>query len=322
MLQQAKRMPLDPVIGLIGGDPLLRQRFREVLVKRALPAAVAEMNLGRYQVGETPMPEILAACQDYPCFAERRVVLLSDLGKMKKKDAEPFVAYLKSPQPTTCLIAESDKLDGRLDWVKVFKKTAKLVEFSVLGKAECHDWVEECFKQEGKKWEEGVPENLLEWIGLDLGALEQSVAQLALWVGDRPELTRRDLEELLRPVSVENIFEVIDSFFSAEPAVKYRRLDRLMASGEAPLKILSLIYRHLSILLALSKSRPGEAWSVFPMAPGFRNRYEQQAGRYASGLHYGLLEPLTRADRKIKGSPLKKELILKEAVEELGRLFS
>jgi DNA polymerase-3 subunit delta len=283
---------------------------------------MAEMNLGRYQAGETPMADILAACQDYPCFAERRVVLLSDLAKLKKKDVEAWVAYLKLPQQTTCLIAEAEKLDGRLDWVKTFKKSATLVDFSPLGKADALDWIKDCFRQEGKKWEEGVIENLLEWVGLDLGCLEQSVRQLALWVGDRPEVARKDLEELLRPISEENIFEVIESIFSAEPAVKYRRMDRLITAGEPPLKILSLIYRHLSILLALSKGGKGGAWGIFPMAPAFRGRYEHQAGRFGPRLHYGLLEPLTRADRKIKGSPLKKELVLKEAVEELGRLFS
>src|SRR3972149_4369063 len=105
ILKKAQTMPLDPVIGLIGGDSVLRQRFRESLIRRALPQGMAEMNLGRYQAGETPMPEILAACQDYPCFAERRVILLSDFGKLKKKEAEPWMAYLKSPQKTTCLIA-------------------------------------------------------------------------------------------------------------------------------------------------------------------------------------------------------------------------
>ena len=322
LLQQAERLSLDPVIGLIGGDPILRQRFRETLVRRALPKAMAELNFGKYQIGETPIGEILAACQDFPCLAERRVVLVTDLGKLKKKETESLVAYLQSPQTTTCLIVESDKLDGRLDWVKVLKKTATLIEFPAMGKSECADWIKECLDREGKVVEEGVVENLLESVGLDLGCLDQSIRQLALWVGDRKEITRKDVEELLRPISEENIFEVIESIFLAEPAVKFRRLSRLLDSGEAPLKILSLLYRHLSILLALTKSPAGEAWSIFPMPPGIRHRYEHQAGRFGSRLNYGLLEPLTRADQKLKGSPLNKELILKETVEELSSLLT
>lgn len=321
IFQKAQKIPLDPVIGLIGGDSILRQRLRQALVKRALGDAMAEMNFSKFQVGETSISEILAACQEYPCLAERRVVVLSDLGKLKKKEAAPWIVYLKSPQVTTCLIVDAAKLDGRLEWVKVFKKSATLVELLDMRKPELFAWVQESFAKEDKEFEEGVVENLIDWVGPHLGALEQAVTQLSLYVGERSQVSREDIEELLQPTSEENIFEVIEALFAETGPLKHQRLDRLLSAGEPPLKILSLIYRHLSILLALASGPAGEAWGLFRMPPGLRHRYETQARRFGKRLHYGLLGPLTRADRKLKGSPLGKEIILKEAMEDLGQLL-
>lgn len=311
ILKKAQGLSLEPVIGLIGGDPLLRQRIREILIARALPKNLAGMNLSRFQVGETPMADILAASRDFPCLAEHRVVILTQLGKLKKKEAPAWAAYLKSPPATTCLIAEAEKLDGRLEWVKIFKKQASLWELPQVQRDEALEWIREGFRNEKKKWGEGVCEQILEWVGRDLGILEQAVIQLALWTGDRPEVTLRDVESLLKPISEENIFEVIDALFSSQPARKFKRLNRLLESGEPPLKILSLIYRHVSILLSLD-------FRIFPMPPMARRRYTEQARRLASRLHPGLLATLCRADRALKGSPLSPGLVLKKHVEELS----
>lgn len=52
-----------------------------------------------------------------------------------------------------------------------------------------------------------------------------------------------------------------------------------------------------------------------------RRKYEEQAKKYGARLHVGLIAPLTRADVQLKLSPLDKNLILKNTVEELMRLL-
>lgn len=318
LFKNAQTMPLEPVMVLLGPDPFVRQKLRESLIERSLGKSLREMNFSRFYAGEDEMARAMDACRDFPCFAERRVVLISQIEKVKKKDGEEIGNYLQTLQPSTLLILEGKKLDGRLEWVKILKKRARLLEIPEVGPSEGLAWVRKCFSREGKTIEDGVSEKLLELIGTSLGSLQQAVIQLCLYGGDRTEISLSDLDSLFIKVSEENVFAVVESLFSEDVSVLHRSLDRLLQSGEPPLKILALIYRHLSILFSLRFGKRGETWRSFRMPPGFRRLYEEQAGRYGARLNFGLLRPMAEADLALKGSPLPNSLILKSCVEQIA----
>jgi len=322
ILKEIQTIPLQPIMVITGPDAYLRHEMKKSLVARALGPQMPEMNYSQFQGGEDPMAKVLDSCRDYPAFAERRVIVLRDAGKVKKKEGGELIQYIESSQDSTVLILEGEKFDGRLDWVKKLKKVAPFIEAMELKIPEAHRWVEQIFREEKKSFEEGVPQALVEMMGANLGFLKNSVTQLCLYVGERGKVELRDVEALFIKISDENVFDVLDALFAGDRVQIHRRLDRLLSSGEAPLKILALLFRHLSILLALRFGRPGEVWQIFRMPPSFRGRYEGQVRSYGNRLHYGVLRPLTQADRDLKGSPKSKELILKNCVEDIGSLLA
>jgi DNA polymerase III subunit delta len=322
LLKSASKIPLTPIVALIGPEAFVRKVLREDLVKRALGASLKEMNFSQFQAGEDEMARVMDACRDYPCFSEKRVVLLRDVGKLRKKEAEEFVGYLKNPQPSTILIVEDEKVDGRLDWVKGLKKHAQWIEVLEASPEDALSWVRNCFQKEGKKAGPEVAERLVDWVGTSLGALQVTVTQLALYVGDAAEVSLEDLETLLVKVTDENIFEVIDAVFAGRLSDLHHSLDALLEAGEAPLKILALVYRHLAILLTLRYSKNPYASDLLRMGPAIRRKYEMQAKRYQRQLKLSLLGPVARADIRLKLSPLSKSLVLKHCVEEIVALLA
>lgn len=322
LFKDVQKNPLKPVMALIGGDGFVRQKLRELLVDRALGEALRDMNHSKFYAGEDSLARAMDACRDYPCFAERRVVLLLEIEKLKKKEAGQLITYLKDPQPSTLLLIEGEKVDGRLEWGKLLKKTAYLVEIPEATLRDSVAWVRKCFEREGKQVEEGVVERLVGLTGNHLGSLQQAVTQTSLYVGDRKVINFEDLDRLLIKVSEENVFAVIDSLFAGNPSQLHRSLNRMLESGEPPLKILALVNRHLSILLSLRFGQRGETWRIFRMPPFLRQQYEQQVRRFGQKLDYRLLKPIAQADQELKGSPLPKELLLKNCVEQVGNLLS
>lgn len=316
------KIPLDPVIVVIGAEAFLRQKIYQNFIDRGLGEALKEMNLSQFRVGDDELTRVIDACQDYPCLASRRVVLLLDVEKLKKKDSAQLINYLEDPQPTTLFILGASKLDGRLDWVKKLKKRARIVEIPEVSTADCLAWTRKCLEREGKRPAEGVPERLVDWIGNNLGALQQAVLQVCLYVGNRVEVEVQDVETLLVKVSEENVFEIVDALFAGQTVKLQRALSRALDSGEAPLKLLSLIHRHLSILLALRFGRPEGAWRLFRMPPFARRRYLDQASRFSGKLSYSLLQPVAEADIGLKGSPLPNPLILKNCVGRISELLA
>src|SRR5690606_33867969 len=108
--------PLKPIMVLVGSEFLLREKMREQSIERALQGALREMNYAKFRLSESSLQEALEACQDFPCFSERRVVALQEIEAIKKNDAAPLIHYLENPAEKTLLIIEAEKLDGRLDW--------------------------------------------------------------------------------------------------------------------------------------------------------------------------------------------------------------
>lgn len=322
LLPNAKKLAGLPVVAMVGGDPFLRYELQKQLREIALGESFAQMNFGHFLAGEKPMADVLAACRDFPCFASRRVVLLQDLEKIKKKEGSELIPYLRDPQPSTLLILEGAKADGRLEWVKILKKTSEWVEIPEGSIPDAIQWVKECYLKLGGDFEEGVPEQMVEILGNSFGLLQQATDQLLLMAGPGNTVSQKDVERLFVKVAEENIFQVLDALFQGDRIGLHRSLDRLLSSGEAPLKILALLYRHLSILLSIRDGRGGQTWSLFRMPPHARRQYQNQASRFGKQLHMGLLQPLVETDRALKGSPLPQVTILKNCVETIGGLLS
>jgi DNA polymerase III, delta subunit len=321
LLKTADKIPLEPVIALIGPEAYLRRKLRENIVGRALGTGMRDMNFSSFQAGEDAMARVVDACRQYPCFTEKRAVLLRDVSRIRKKEGEELIGYLKAPSPSTVFLLDDEKLDGRLDWVKALKKAAHWIETEPCASEECLSWIRDCFKREGKSPDPGVVEQILEWVGASLEALQLTVTQICLFAGEAPAVSLGDVERLLIKVTEEDVFAVVDQIFAGRVKECHAALQALLSGGEAPLKILALIYRHLAILLTLKDSRGAGSSDLLRMPPFARRRYEEQASKYGARLHVGLMAPLTKADVQLKLSPLDKSLILKYAVEEMMRLL-
>ena len=321
LLKSADQIPLDPVICLIGPEDFVRRKLRERTVERALTGAMRDLNLSHFQAGEDELAKAMDACRDYPCLSEKRVVRLSSASKIRKKESEELIAYLEKPASSTILIVEDEKLDGRLDWVKALKKRSHWVDIPEAKADEARDWVRILFKREGKKASEEVVGRLVEWLGTSLGALQLAVTQLSLYIGARGEIALQDLEALFVKLSEEDVFQVIRALFSKDPSAWHVGLRRLTDSGEAPLMILALLYRHLSILLSLKEGKAGEVAKIFRINPYFLKEYESQLRHFGSKLNASILAPLTYADHALKSSRHSSPLILEKAVEEVRHLL-
>ncbi len=322
LFKSVQVIPLSPLFLLVGEDAFLRKKLRDSLIERALAPGLREMNLSRFYGGEEGAERAVDACLEYPCFAERRVVLFLQADKMKKKEMTLWPNYFANPQLSTILILEAEKLDGRFEWVKSAKKHGTVLEIPEPTGGEVLSWVHKCFSREGKKTTQDVMLRMVEWIGTSFSALQQAVIQLSLFVGEVPEVKLEDVETLLVKVSEENVFALLDDLSQGRGQGGHRSLDRLLEAGEPPLRLLALLYRQIGILLALKFEGIEATQRLFRISPYALKKYENQVRTLGKKIHYGLLRPLAEADQELKGSPLAPTLVFKRCLEEVGVLLS
>ena len=341
-LRSLAQLELPALLVLLGPDQFLLHYMRQKILDRAVPVDLRSMNSNNYSVLDADgVKQALTSAQEYPCFSEKRFVSLNDIHKIKKNEGELLKNYLENPNPSCIFVLSGESWDGRSTWVRLCKQKATVLDVSKTTKKDALGWIENCFRKEKRKYEAGLPERLIELMGLDFGSLQQAVSQLVTYVGQPDATTQAEhislahCDELFERIPQENIFEVIDALFAPSEQKFYTSLQNLLSNHEAPLKILSLCHRHIAILLELKylpiteqvmrtsdvDAVKGPPHKKPSMPPWMLKKYQQQVRSFGAALNLSLLQPLCAADRDLKSSRLAPQLILKKALGECRKLL-
>ena len=110
-----KKRVFDPVYYLFGEDDFLKEQATRDLIEAAVDPATRDFNLELRRAGELDAEALDALLSTPPMLAERRVVVLRDVDKMKKSVRTLLDRYLARPAHDTVLVlvapsgAKSDK---------------------------------------------------------------------------------------------------------------------------------------------------------------------------------------------------------------------
>ena len=146
-------------------------------------------------------------------FCRFRVFLLPDLGELKKAHRDAIAAYLKFPDPSVVLVLPcSDRSAAKAFSSIPGVRSASLREeqaVSVLARAAVAK-----AGAAGKELSEEAAAFLVRWVGADSARVNEEVAKLVSFAGDRPEIG----EEEIRQVCVAS--GAVDPFAMAERVVR------------------------------------------------------------------------------------------------------
>lgn len=158
-----------------------------------------------------------------------------------------------------------------------------------------------------------------------MGQLDQELAKLSTYVGDRPTIDVKAVDQLVGRSRSETIWRIFDAIGEGKSAEALTILDRLLDQGEEPLRILgafSLQLRRLAQArhLHLSGEPLGQALQqvgVLPFAVGSGEQQLKHLGlRRLNRLYDWLLE----TDSGLKGgSVLPPRALLERLVVRLAR---
>ena len=123
---------------------------------------------------------------------------------------------------------------------------------------------------------------LIDLAGPEMGLLDQEIAKLAVFVGDRPTITREDVDQIVGRGRAAETFKIFDAIGAGRPAEALSILERLNEQGEEPLGILGAFswqLRPLAQAARLKRAGRPLATAASPtreFSPGPANRVEKQ----------------------------------------------
>jgi DNA polymerase-3 subunit delta len=279
---------LAPLYLLYGDEPYLVERAVKKLLERAVDPGFRDFNLNVFYGNECKGEEVFGAAQTLPMFAERRVVLVKKGGELSAGAMEILLSYLQDPSPSTCLILQAEKVDGRKKFYAEFKKRGEMVEFKRPYESQLGPYVRDEVRAAGKKIDGAAAELLAYLVGNNLQELVSQIEKLCIYCGQKEVIGVADVKSIVSDTKVENVFEFTDALGAKELGKALRMLTALLQDGEAPLRVLGAVARHYRQLwqvreLLERKVPQADLAKAAGINPYFLKKVTDQARNYKVG---------------------------------------
>lgn len=324
LLKSPENSAVAPVVALFGEDRWLKGAARRALEKLILGAddeAGPTTFAGKTADWKTVSDELMTVSM----WSERRFVIVEDADEFVSRFRSELEKYAKKPAKKSVFVLEVKSWPKTTRLAKQVAESGLGIDCQALSGAELSAWLAAKARDEfGKAFKRDALTLLCELAGSDLGLLEQELAKLASFAGERAEITSEDVRTLVGGWSAETTFAMTRELQSGRLGEALSHLDKLLAAGEAPQKILggiNFVYRRLirAAEAARTGANLGQALrqsGVFPGEVAISERYMRALGR---GRVDEFNRLLLEADGGLKGaSRVPERIVLEQLLTRLS----
>ncbi len=194
--------------------------------------------------------QIIDASATLPMFSENRVVIVRDSGIFTKdrKDKDELVESIGEVAPTTILIFIETKVDKKLKSYKAVAKIADIYEMNFLKENELVQYVDDEVKKYGLEISKSNIHYFLQNISNDMSKILIEINKLSNFVGEG-DITKEHIDDVCTKTLDFKVFKLMEFVGKKNIDEALTMYDWLIESKESPILILSLIYKHIKMLL-------------------------------------------------------------------------
>ncbi len=242
-LQGLTRGQVAPVVLLHGPEPFLIEEALAGLTRVVCsdPGLLA-MSREVLEAREAGAEGIVRAAETLPWGTPRRLVVARGVEALGAKQAEPLVEYLRAPNPATVLALAVPQPLASSHWLRSAVPAAAAVEIPELAGRALAGWLRSRASAEGLELADDAAQLLVAMVGDDPAALVGEMDKAALAGG--PENRRVGTAEVRAVVGEHRsheVFELTRAVERRDGAAALLLLERLLAAGEEPLRILAIL---------------------------------------------------------------------------------
>ncbi len=317
------------VVWLVDGDdPTLIAEAVKTVVDEQVGAGDRGLMVEDHRGDDVDLAAVADSCRTPPFLADRRVVVVHDVGRWSTEELAPLLAYLDDPLDTTVLILVAG--GGRLaPKLSAAVKAQGHVVGTAVNSREASGWIRDRLRASTVRLD-AAAESLLEvHLGEDLSRLGSILDVLAAVYPDGARLGPADVEPYLGEAGSVAPWDLTDAIDRGQTEVALTLLHRMLEAGERhPLVVLSTLHRHIASQVRVDSpdiSNESDAAAAMGIAKGrstFPARKALDAARRMGSA--GVAEALclvADAELSLKGKQdWPGELVLEVLVARLCRL--
>jgi len=280
--------------------------------------------------------KIVDSCSAYPFIAKQRTIIVKHFEKLtsgrvtKKKQQNPtLLKYLKSPQTTTFLVIMSS--DEKLNGTTV-KKTKSLppfpydyiidnyefIEFQGMYESKYPDWIKSRCQKFGKTIAGDAVELLVSLTNPTLRDISNELDKLFLFIGNRNNITKQDVNSAVGASKVYNVFELQKAVGKRQLPESLLIIENMLANDRQEMLIITMLTRYFTALwktIELASSAGSNTYQLAPkigVNPYFVNEYLSAVKKYKPEEIDSAFTQLCQADEQLKSSSTDSVYILQK----------
>lgn len=298
-----------PRVVLLGGPDLLTKDETLLRLKKAfLGDDPGGMNTDLLDGEDASAGAILSAAHTLPFFGGRRLIVVRRAHSLSTADATRLSDGLAAVPDTNVLaLLWDERVDNRSVLVQAVRSVGAVAVFWPPFENRMPGWITDRATALGKKMPAPAARLLLELMGPSLPDLSQEVNKLALYVGERSEITVDDVAQVSSGGRAGFRFmEWERAFWKKEGARTLQLLESLREQGEAPEALFPQLVRALQRLMLgkalLSEGKPrAEVFErLWLRLRDAQEDYQAAVGQWSWNELRSALDRLLEADVAIK----------------------
>lgn len=309
-----------PIYFLMGEEPYFIDKIIARIENEVLDESEKGFNQNVLYGKDVTVQDIVSEAKRFPMMSERQVVIVKEAQHVRNID--DLKSYAEQPQTSTVLVIayKYKKLDKRKALAKELAKNHVLMESKRLYDNQVAEWVTKMIRDSGYKVSPKAVALLTEFVGSDLGRMNQEVEKLMLVVPKGGEVSADVIERNIGISKDFNNFELQKALGQGD-IVKANKIVHYFAQNpkDNPLVMtISLVFSYFTKVMLVHTNvgkTQNEMASALKVNPYFLKDYVTAAKRYPLKKCLRIISYIREADARSKGlggGDISQEDILRE----------
>jgi DNA polymerase-3 subunit delta len=315
---------VEPLYLLYGAEDYLRDAAARAISEATLrDAPLRDFNESSFNLSTTDVQQAIAAAEQLPMMAERRVVRVNNFARLREADEGALLRYLSRPAPSSVVIFLADELDKRRKLSKTLLDACASVEFPVLADGELAAWAKSRMRDLKVETDERTLRQIIALVGTSVRLLANELEKLATAALPSSYITMELVESLVGRSRELSNFELTDHLVARDRRRALETLRRLLDGGAEPVMLIGLLasnYHRLALAKELmTRGAPkDEVFRLVQMPYSKREEFLATARRSDSNELAQRIRRIAEADLAVKTSLGTPRLQLEMLVCELS----
>lgn len=307
-----------PLYFLFGEEPYLLNQSVERFKYAVLTEGAVDFNYSLFYASDADVVVVRDAVETLPMMAARRLVILKEAQELTDKEWAELEPLFESPVDSTVFVILASRVDKRKKQIRLLLDKADCVEFKKPYENQIPSWINYIAQSLGLTISNDAILLLHKLVGHHLTEIEGELKKLGEYVGER-RIEMADVAQAVSRSKEENVFDFTKAIGENDRVKALELLVHLLDQGQNEIGIVSLVARHVRILLTLKRGMEeglhGAKLAHYAQVPPyFLESYLDQARLWTAKKLEQTLVVLSDTDKALKSSPLSSHIWLENLV--------